>query len=215
MQFDLIVFDLDGTLVETREDLARSVNNALEAEGLPIHPMETVVRFVGDGALKLVQRSVGAGFSDETCQKVLAGFLEHYLDHCTDHAECYPGAIEVLPMLDPARLCVLTNKPIEPTLKILDKLSLSSHFEDVIGGDGDLGRKPNPAAILSLIAESKTTPERTLLVGDTSVDVLTARNCGCKVAGVQFGFRPGDFENYPPDYLLGSFLDLPGLLQAR
>ena len=215
MQFDLIVFDLDGTLVETREDLARSVNHALEAEGLPSHPMETVVRFVGDGALKLVQRSIGAGFSDETCQKVLAGFLEHYLGHCTDHAECYPGAIEVLPMLAPARLCVLTNKPIEPTLKILDKLSLSSHFESVIGGDGALGRKPNPAAILSLIKESKTTPERTLLVGDTSVDVLTARNCGCKVAGVQFGFRPGDFINYPPDYLLGSFLDLPGLLQAR
>ena len=99
MQFDLIVFDLDGTLVETREDLARSVNCALEAEGLPIHPMETVVRFVGDGALKLVQRSVGAGFPDETCQKVLASFLEHYLGHCTDHAECYPGVLEVLPML--------------------------------------------------------------------------------------------------------------------
>ena len=215
MQFDLIVFDLDGTLVETREDLALSVNHALEAEGLPSHPMETVVQFVGDGALKLVQRSVGADFPDETCQKVLAGFLEHYLGHCTDHAECYPGAIEILPMLAPARLCVLTNKPIEPTLKILDKLALRAHFEDVIGGDDDLGRKPNPAAILSLIAKSKTTPERTLLVGDTSVDVLTARNCGCKVAGVQFEFRSGDFINYPPDYLLGSFLDLPGLLQAR
>jgi len=82
----------------------------------------------------------------------------------------------------------------------------------VIGGDGDLGRKPDPAAILSLIAKSKTSPGRTLLVGDTSVDVLTARNCGCQVAGVQFGFRPGDFMNYPPDYLLSSFLDLPGVL---
>ena len=212
MQFDLIVFDLDGTLVETREDLARSVNCALEAEGLPIHPMESVVRFVGDGALKLVQRSVGVGFPDETCQKVLASFLEHYLGHCTDHAECYPGVLEVLPMLAPARLCVLTNKPIAPTREILDKLALGSYFEDVIGGDGDLGRKPDPAAILSLIAKSKTIPERTLLVGDTSVDVLTARNCGCQVAGVQFGFRPGDFINYPPDYLLNSFLDLPGVL---
>ena len=212
MQFDLIVFDLDGTLVKTREDLARSVNCALEAEGLPIHPMETVVRFVGDGALKLVQRSVGVGLPDETCQKVLASFLEHYLDHCTDHAECYPGGLEVLPMLAPARLCGLTNKPIAPTREILDKLALGSYFEDVIGGDGDLGRKPDPAAILSLIAKSKTIPERTLLVGDTSVDVLTARNCGCQVAGVQFGFRPGDFINYPPDYLLSSFLDLPGVL---
>ena len=179
MQFDLIVFDLDGTLVETREDLARSVNCALEAEGLPRHPMETVVRFVGDGALKLVQRSVGAGLPDETCQKVLASFLDHYLGHCTDHAECYPGVLEVLPMLAPARLCVLTNKPIAPTREILDKLALGSYFEDVIGGDGDLGRKPDPAAILSLIAKSKTSPGRTLLVGDTSVDVLTARNCGC------------------------------------
>lgn len=212
MQFDLIVFDLDGTLVETREDLARSVNSALEAEGLPIHPIETIVRFVGDGALKLVQRSVGAGFPDETCHKVLAGFLEHYLGHCTDHAECYPGVREVLTMLAPARLCLLTNKPIAPTRKILDKLALCSYFEDVIGGDDDLGRKPDPAAILSLIKKSKTTPRRTLLVGDTSVDVLTARNCGCKVAGVQFGFRPEDFINYPPDYLLNSFLDLPGVL---
>ena len=212
MQFDLIVFDLDGTLVETREDLARSVNCALESEGLPIQPMETVVRFVGDGALKLVQRSVGAGLPDETCQKVLASFLDHYLGHCTDHAECYPGVLEVLPMLAPARLCVLTNKPIAPTRKILDKLALGSYFEDVIGGDGDLGRKPDPAAILSLIAKSKTSPGRTLLVGDTSVDVLTARNCGCQGAGGQVGFRPGDFINYPPDYLLSSFLDLPGVL---
>ncbi len=115
-------------------------------------------------------------------------------------------------MLAPARLCVLTNKPIAPTREILDKLALGSYFEDVIGGDGDLGRKPDPAAILSLIAKSKTIPERTLLVGDTSVDVLTARNCGCQAAGVQFGFRPGDFINYPPDYLLSSFLDLPGVL---
>ena len=212
MQFDLIVFDLDGTLVETREDLARSVNCALEAEGLPCHPIETVVRFVGDGALKLVQRSVGAGFPDETCQRVLASFLEHYLEHCTDHAECYPGALEVLPMLAPARLGVLTNKPIAPTRKILNKLGLDPYFEDVIGGDSDLGRKPDPAAILSLIEKSAAAPERTLLVGDTSVDVLTARNCGCQIAGVQFGFRPGDFLNYPPDYLLSSLLDLPGLL---
>ena len=115
-------------------------------------------------------------------------------------------------MLAPARLGVLTNKPIAPTRKILNKLGLDPYFEDVIGGDGDLGRKPDPAAILSLIEKSAAAPERTLLVGDTSVDVLTARNCGCKIAGVQFGFRPGDFLNYPPDYLIGSLLDLPGLL---
>ena len=115
-------------------------------------------------------------------------------------------------MLAPARLGGLTNKPIAPTRKILNKLGLAPYFEDVIGGDGDLGRKPDPAAILSLIEKSAAAPERTLLVGDTSVDVLTARNCGCQIAGVQFGFRPGDFLNYPPDYLLSSLLDLPGLL---
>lgn len=208
-KFDLLIFDLDGTLVETREDLAISVNVALASEGLPVLPMETVVRFVGDGALKLVQRSVGEGFPDSIYESVLGAFLSHYQDHCTDHCECYPGVEATLEQLEPLRLSVLTNKPIGPTTRILDHLKLSSCFDQVIGGDHELGRKPDPAGLISLIESAGASPARTLLVGDTSVDVLTARNAGCNVAGVQFGFRPGDFAEHPPDYLLDAF---PGLI---
>jgi len=206
--FDLVVFDLDGTLVETREDLAASVNYALRATGIPELAVETIVHFVGDGALKLIQRSLGENNDRDLCDEVLETFLGHYEGHCTEKSLAYPGVAEIIPGLSPLPLAVLTNKPAGPTDIILDALGLKACFENVIGGDSEYGRKPDPAGLLAIISGSQVQPARTLLVGDTSVDVLTARNAGCQCAGVQYGFRPGDFTKDPPDYLLGEFSDL-------
>ena len=206
--FDLVVFDLDGTLVETREDLAASVNYALRATGIPELAVETIVHFVGDGALKLIQRSLGENNDRALCDEVLEAFLGHYEGHCTEKSLSYPGVAEIIPGLSPLPLAVLTNKPAGPTDIILNALGLKACFGNVIGGDSEYGRKPDPAGLLAIISGSQVQPARTLLVGDTSVDVLTARNAGCQCAGVQYGFRPGDFIKDPPDYLLGEFSDL-------
>ena len=208
----LIVFDLDGTLVETRDDLACSVNHALGESGLPRHPVEVVVQFVGDGARKLVERSVGPGRKGVIYDEVLDAFLSHYIEHCTDRCALYPGVAEALESLAPLPLCVLTNKPLGPTERILQALGLAPHFQSVIGGDSDFGRKPDPAGLLHLIEAAGVAPESSLLVGDTRVDVLTAREACCFCAGVRYGFRPDDFMDCPPDYLIESIEDLPAIL---
>ena len=207
-QFDLIVFDLDGTLVETREDLAASVNYALGATGLPELDVETIVHFVGDGALKLIQRSLGGDSDEALCDEVLKIFLGHYEDNCTEKSVAYPGVKEIIPGLSPLSLAVLTNKPAGPTEIILDSLGLKACFGKVIGGDSKYGRKPDPAGLLEILSGTQVEPARALLVGDTSVDVRTARNAGCPCAGVQYGFRPGDFVKDPPDFLFDEFSDL-------
>ena len=209
----LIVFDLDGTLVETRDDLAFSVNHALGESGLPRHPIEAVVKFVGDGARKLVERAVGPGRKGAIYDEVLDAFLSHYSEHCADRCAPYPGVAEVLESLVPLPLCVLTNKPLAPTEKILQTLGLAPHFQSVIGGDSDFGRKPDPTGLLHLIEAAGAAPESSLLVGDTRVDVLTARKADCLCAGARYGFRPDDFIEYPPDYLLESIEDLPEVLE--
>ncbi len=209
----LIIFDLDGTLVETRDDLASSVNHALGESGLPRHPVEAVVQFVGDGARKLVERAVGPGRKGVIYDEVLDAFLSHYIEHCTDQCTLYPGVAEVLESLAPLPLCVLTNKPLGPTKRILQALGLAPHFQSVIGGDSDFGRKPDPTGLLHLIEAVGAEPESSLLVGDTRVDVLAAREACCRCAGVRYGFRPDDFIDCPPDYLIDSMEDLPGVLQ--
>lgn len=211
-RYDLLVFDLDGTLVETREDIAKSINAALRQSGLPEHPMDKIVRFVGDGASKLVERAAGAGQTNTIRETVLDDFLQHYGSHCTDLCHCYPDVPDVLEQLSSLPLGVLTNKPLEPSMKILKSLGIEKYFSSVIGGDSEFGRKPDTAGILSLMESAKATPARTLLVGDTSVDVLTARQAGCDIAGVQYGFRPEDFPANPPDYLLDTFKQLLSIL---
>jgi phosphoglycolate phosphatase len=211
--FDLLIFDLDGTLFETREDLASSVNYALGKEGFEELPLETIVQFVGDGAAKLIQRSLGDRATDLLCKGVLDTFLEHYADHCTGATRAYPGVAEIIPALNSQALAILTNKPSGPTESILEASGLQQYFKQVIGGDTAHGRKPDPAGIFSIMGELGFDPSRVLLVGDTSVDVKTARNANCRCAGVKYGFRPGDFDKDPPDYLLNEFKDILAILE--
>lgn len=213
--FDLLIFDLDGTLFETREDLASSVNYALGKEGIEELPLETIVQFVGDGAAKLIQRSLGVSASELLCKEVLETFLEHYADHCTGATRPYPGVAEIIPDLGSRALAVLTNKPSGPTESILKTSGLQPYFKRIIGGDTAHGRKPDPAGIFSIMEDLGVEPSRALLVGDTSVDVKTARNANCRCAGVKYGFRPGDFDQDPPDYLLNEFEDLLGILEGE
>ena len=206
-KYDLLVFDLDGTLFETREDLAASVNYSLRKMGLKELPLETVVQFVGDGAAKLIQRSLGGEATESLCAEALGNFLDHYSRNCTKLTKPYPGVAELIPGL-PQSLAVLTNKPEDPTLSILEVSGLGAYFKIIIGGDTAHGRKPDPSGMLSIMSDLCVEPERTLLVGDTSVDVKTAKNAGCDCAGVRYGFRPGDFIKTPPDYLLEEFSEL-------
>jgi phosphoglycolate phosphatase len=188
--FSLYVFDLDGTLVDSRRDLANSANELLVECGAPPLSEEHVGRLVGDGAATLVARAFAASGISQPAD-ALVRFLAIYDRRLLDYTRPYRGVPEVLDALGArAHLAVLTNKPIDSTRRILDALDLARHFDRaaVLGGDGPLPRKPDPVGLRHLAAAAGTPIASTLLIGDSSVDLRTGRAAGTAVCLARYGF---------------------------
>lgn len=212
---NLIVFDLDGTLVDSRRDLAEAANEVLKAHGCAPHAEEQIGRMVGDGAATLVARA----FAAAGCRQppdALREFLEVYNGRLLRFTRPYPGIVEMLERLESrVVLAVLTNKPLRATREILDGLDLARFFGvRVRGGDGPLPRKPDPAALLELIAAAGGTPATTLLTGDSVVDWQTAHAAGVRACLARYGFG---FDGFPADRLtdVDLTIDAPSELIAR
>lgn len=184
-----LVFDLDGTLIDSRRDITTAINKMREELDLPPLQLEQVVTMVGEGARILVGRALGPDFSWEEIDQALARFLIYYWDVCLDTTHPYPGVPEML--ADLARhypLALLSNKGEALSKKVLEGLGLAGHFREVLGGDSLPTRKPDPAG-LRLLAQKLGLPvRRLLLIGDTWVDSETAANAGCPFALVEWGF---------------------------
>ena len=211
MSSDLLVFDLDGTLVDSQRDLADAVNATRAWMGLDPLPPVTVAQYVGNGAPVLVQRALpDAGKEDWS--RGLEYFLEYYSDHMLDSTVLYPGVREALDQLHAERipLAVLTNKPIRFTLQMLEGLGIDLHFFRVYGGNSFPEKKPDPAGLNALVVESGAHRARTIMVGDSAVDVDTARNAGVQACGVRWGFQPETFVSSPPDFLIDDLRELVG-----
>ena len=209
MSSDLLVFDLDGTLVDSQRDLTEAVNATRAWMGLGPLPPENVSRYVGSGAPVLVQRALpNAG--QEDWSRGLKYFLEYYREHMLDATRLYPGVREALDQLHCAGrpLAVLTNKPIRFTLQMLEGLGIDLHFFRVYGGNSFPEKKPHPMGLDALIAESGAARDRTVMVGDSAVDVQTARNAGVLACGVRWGFQPEAFAAWPPDFLIDDLREL-------
>jgi phosphoglycolate phosphatase len=191
--FEHVVFDLDGTLVDSRIDLSAAVNHVLRTFGVPQLALETVCQYIGEGARVLVQRALGPA-QEGRLDEGLEVFLTYYGAHLLDHTVAYDGIPETLVALADAgvMLSLLTNKPAELSRAILDGLGLLSHFAAVVGGDSLPLRKPDPAGIDHLLASTRTSRERTLLVGDSFIDLRTANAAQVAFCGVAWGLRPAD-----------------------
>ena len=185
----LVVFDLDGTLVDSSRDLADAVNALLAELGAPALSRALVTSMVGEGAAVLVKRALTAAGLDPDTPHALERFLEHYDARLLDSTRPYPEMLDTLNRLQPRhRLAVLTNKPGRPTAEILKGLEIDSLFSDVIGGDSGHGRKPDPAGLLDLVRRASVTPRETLLVGDSPVDLETSRRAGTHICLARYGF---------------------------
>jgi phosphoglycolate phosphatase len=211
-RYDLFVFDLDGTLADTRADLAGSVNHALAGLGLPALDLETVTRFVGDGARVLLERALGPSGTPERVDSALGEFLEHYTGACTRATRLYPGVREAIETLRGRGkdLAVLTNKPILHSRKILSSLGLEESFARIVGGDTAPEKKPDPRGLLSILGELGRPTCRALFIGDSAVDARTARAAGVRWAWFRGGFLAEAPRDPPPDHVLSSLLDLAG-----
>jgi len=207
----LVIFDLDGTLIDSRLDLVHSVNAALRHIHRPELPEDVIASYVGDGAPVLIQRALGGEAVDETLvRKGLEYFLSYYREHKLDHTIIYPGIREALATIQnshnghPREMAVLSNKPVNPSRAIVDALGLGSYFSQVYGGNSFATKKPDPEGALKLLAENGVKPEQAAIVGDSHVDIRTGRNAGLWTVAVTYGFAPHTLEVEQPDVTLDT-----------
>lgn len=209
---ELIIFDLDGTLVDSRRDLADALNHARVGFGLPPLDVETVSAFVGDGVRILIERAF-ATTDPNVVEAALAAFRPYYGAHCLDHTRLYPDVRETLATLPVRALAVLTNKPEAFARTILEGLEVGSRFVAVIGGDSGPMRKPDPAGVHEILRRTGVAPARAVLVGDSTIDLGAARAAGVRAGLVGWGFgREADLRAARPDFFLRRFADLPAAL---
>ena len=210
----LVVFDLDGTLADTKRDLAQSVNAMRGYMGLGPLPVEAVASYVGQGVTVLIKRALGNHASDGAVEKGITFFLDYYAHHLLDNTIAYPGVREALEGLGNRKLAILTNKPTNFSREIIAGLGLASYFFEIYGGDSFPLKKPHPMGIKTLMSRVSIPAGRTLIVGDSDTDVFTGRNAGVWTCGVTYGFGLQSLEVAAPDLLLDNLRDLPPALDG-
>jgi phosphoglycolate phosphatase len=219
----LLVFDLDGTLIDSRLDLIHSVNAMLQHIGRPALDGHVIASYVGDGAPALVRRAIGDTNDEALFRAAMEYFLGYYRIHKLDHTTVYAGIAETLAGLaDPSRgnpsngvrrqMAVLSNKPVNPSRDIVQALGLGEFFVRIYGGNSFTTKKPDPLGVQTILHETGVAADEALIIGDSSIDVLTGRNAGMWTCGVTYGFAPHSLEEVPPDVLIETPRELGELL---
>ena len=209
-RYDLLVLDLDGTLIDSSLDLALAVNATRKRFDLDPLSLDQVAGYVGNGAEMLIRRSLQPDATDRSVQDGLQFFLQYYRENMLVNTKLYPGVREALEIWRAAgkKMAVLTNKPVRFSQDLVAGLGIADYFARVYGGNSFETKKPDPFGLNRIMQELRVMPARTLMIGDSSVDVQTARNAGTTCAGVTFGLRPQDFERYPPDALVDDLREI-------
>jgi phosphoglycolate phosphatase len=233
----LLVFDLDGTLIDSSLDLCNSVNAAMEGVGKATLPNAVIATYIGDGAAMLVRRALGdpgdvdaanASAGDALFHRAFELFLEHYREHKLDNTRCYPGVLDSLLAIRERNpnlpMAVLTNKPVNPSRQICEALGLAPFFFQNYGGNSFMTKKPDPEGLLTLMQEADELlrkadaaapalkPAEVVMIGDSDVDVLTARRVGARAVGCMFGLAPHSLEAVKPDLIVGHPSEWPQVL---
>ena len=223
-QIKLLIFDLDGTLVDSRLDLAQSVNAMLVNYGRPELPCDVIAGYIGDGAPMLVRRSLGDPDDERFVEEALTYFLGWYREHKLDNTYVYDGIPEALSALQFARnrggalertMAVLTNKPVNPSRAIVQHFGLGGFFFQVYGGNSFHTKKPDPHGALVLLDENGVRADEAVMVGDSEIDILTARNAGMYSLGLTYGFAPHTLATVPPDVLVDTPAEMMEVLTRR
>jgi phosphoglycolate phosphatase len=223
----LLIFDLDGTLIDSRQDLANSINAMLIHFGKKELPHEVIASYIGDGAPMLVRRSLGDPDDENFVQDAMLYFLSWYREHKLDTTYVYEGVKEALNAIQKSRngasaqgtpslkMAVLSNKPVGPSRAIVEALGLGQYFFQVYGGNSFHTKKPDPTGVQALLEEAGAAAEETVIIGDSDIDVLTARNSGIYSVGVTYGLAPHTLQDAPPDVLIDHPRELADVLGNR
>ncbi|HTB95326.1 MAG TPA: HAD-IA family hydrolase [Candidatus Sulfotelmatobacter sp.] len=207
----VFLFDLDGTLIDSKLDLVNSVNFMLLEMQREVLPLATVASYIGHGAPRLVADALGPEASEADRKSGLEIFLAHYAEHSLDATRAYPGVVEGLQSLQDRPMAVLTNKPAKMSVEILEALGLLKYFRAVYGGDTFEKKKPDPAGALAILKNLGADPRESAMVGDSDVDIKTARNAGMFAIGVNYGFGQHDRQAQPADLYVDSLREIAAL----
>jgi phosphoglycolate phosphatase len=202
------LFDLDGTLIDSKLDLVNSVNFMLKEMNREVLPLDVIAGHIGHGAPRLVAAVLGAASTEADRKCALEIFLAHYQKHSLDATRAYPGVAEGLRALERHPMAVLTNKPVKMSVQILEALGLLKYFRAVHGGDSFEKKKPDPTGARIILKGLQARPEEAAMVGDSDVDMQTARNAGTLAVGVNYGFGQHDAAAYPADLYVNSLEEL-------
>lgn len=216
----LLIFDLDGTLIDSRLDLANSVNAMLRNYGRPELPLDVIASYIGDGAPMLIRRALGDPDDEAFVQAAMEYFLVFYRAHKLDTTIVYSGIPDALRAMRATangerRMAVLSNKPVNPSRLIVQGLGLDKFFTQVYGGNSFATKKPDPLGARTLLEEYGVRPDEALIVGDSAIDILAGRNAGIWTCGVTYGYGPETLEQAPPDVLVDYPRELPLVFSAR
>jgi phosphoglycolate phosphatase len=205
----LLIFDLDGTLIDSRLDLVHSVNATLDHLGRAHLAHETIESYVGNGVPMLMRRALGADANEQELVRAQEFFLSYYRLHMLDHTVVYPGVRDGLDALNDRLMAVLTNKPVRFSEEILAGLGMTRYFRFIYGGNSFESKKPDPVGVHTLLRDLATPAQAAMMVGDSAVDIRTARNAGIWACGVSYGLGAVGLRADPPDLLLDNLADLP------
>jgi phosphoglycolate phosphatase len=207
-----IIFDLDGTLVDSSLDITNALNHALGPHGLPPLTVEKTITLVGEGIGRLIEKVLPEGLSQKR-DEILSNFLRYYEEHISDYSHLYPGVIDTLDMLKGRVLSVVTNKRERLSVKLLEDLGIARHFRSIIGPDTAGEKKPSPRPVLLACERAGVKTEETVMVGDSDIDIRTGKAAGLVTIAVPYGYRPPEMLK-EADFILGKDLrDLPLLLE--
>lgn len=205
------LFDLDGTLIDSKLDLVNSVNFMLRQMQRDVLPLATVAGYIGHGAPRLVADALGPDAAEADRKRGLEIFLAHYSEHNLDATRAYPGVVEGLEALQDRPMVVLTNKPAKMSVEILEALGLLKYFRAVHGGDSFEKKKPDPAGALAILQGLGALPQHSAMVGDSDVDIKTARNAGMLAIAVNYGFGQHDRQAQPADFYVDNLQEIAAL----
>jgi phosphoglycolate phosphatase len=200
---DLLIFDLDGTLVDSRTDIVDSANSALVSLGLAPQPVDLVTSYIGQGLERLFRQLLEGEGTDDQLRQALVHFSEHYAVHMTDHTALYPGMQRTLEYFESTPKVILTNKRQKGADALVERLSLGSHFKAVFGFEAFPTQKPAPGPILGICEKFHVRPSATVMIGDSIFDILAGQQAGAKTVAALYGYGElAEVKALKPDYLI-------------
>lgn len=212
-EIDLIMFDFDGTIVDSKDDIAASANHVLAARGLPQKDPELIASYIGNGIHVLLSKTLQTDDEADVADAV-STFREHYWDHCLDTTVDYEGVKETLEHFGAKAKAIVTNKPKRFTDRILEGLGLHGHFVSVVGGDGPYAKKPSPEGFLAVLSSLNVRGERALVVGDSRNDIIGGRAAGCMICAVTYGLEErSELEALHPHMIIDRMDELQMLVE--